>query len=290
MRRAEIPPADRGDVYRLIFFAWADGDLKWEDEAIMRRYAREMGWQWRRFSRTLEHYKRLCSPASRPRLPLFLLRNLKQSLPEVSPEFAPSLPGVLSKFDRSLTRVSPEFGQSLPEVSPEFDAQNEPKSFNHGAPHDMPESIVRSHSHGQKAEAEGAGADSGGAPFDNFANPQTEMAQAVSTAIGIPVLPEGQKAQPIHDAAAEFISAGVAPADVADYERDFYQRKAAQGSQYPLTLKILLEDLRGWVRARRMLQSVGPAPLALDNSRSAQRRRASDEARKILFGENPETV
>jgi hypothetical protein len=282
MRRAEIPPADRGDVYRLIFFAWADGDLKWEDEAIMRRYAREMGWQWRRFSRTLEHYKRLCSPASRPRLPLFLLRNLKQSLPEVSPEFGPSLPEVSPKFDRSLTKVSPEFDQSLTEVSPEFDAQTRAKSFNHGGAHDMPESIVRSHSHGQKAEAEGDAA-VGVAPFDNFTDELTAMAEAISTAIGLPSVPEGETAKPIHDAADEFIGAGVHPADVGAYEMDFYQRKAAQGSKYPLTLKILREDLRGWVRAKHMLQSATPTPAA-DNSRSAQRQQASARAKEILFG------
>ncbi len=163
MRRADIPPADRGDVYRLVFFAWADGGLKWEDEGAMRSYAREMGWQWRRFVKTLEHYKRLCSPASKRRLPFFLLRNLKQSLPEVSSEFAQSLPEVSSEFAQSLPEVSSEFAQSLPEVSSEFaqslpevssefDAPIAPKSFIHGASHGMSESIVRIYSQNTETE------------------------------------------------------------------------------------------------------------------------------------------
>jgi hypothetical protein len=244
MRRAEIPPEDRGDVYRLVFFAWADGGLKWEEEAYMRRYAREMGWQWRRFSRTLEHYKRLCSPESSYRLPVFLLRNLKQSLPEVSSEFGPSFTEVSSKFD-----------QSLPEVSPKFDTQNAPKSFSRGEPHDMPEAIVRSHS--QKAEEEG---DSGSSPFDNFTDRQTKMAEAISTVMGLPSLPEGESAAPIHGAAEDFLAAGCTPADVLAYEQDFTRRKVAQGKQTPLTLKILREDLPGWVRARRLQGAAAPAP------------------------------
>jgi hypothetical protein len=133
MRRADIPPEDRGEVYRLIFFAWADGGLLWDDEKAMRRYAREMGWQWRRFSRTLEHYKRLCSPQSEYRLPVFLLRNLRQSLPEVSP-----------KFDQGLGDVSPGFTSGFTGVSPKFDAEIAPKSNDHGETHDKSESRVQS--------------------------------------------------------------------------------------------------------------------------------------------------
>jgi hypothetical protein len=237
MRRAEIPPEDRGDVYRLVFFAWADGGLKWEEEKYMRRYAKEMGWQWRRFSRTLEHYKRLCSPESMYRLPVFLLRNLKQSLPEVSSEFGQSLP-----------EVSSEFGQSLPEVSSEFGAENGLKSFNNGEPHDMSEAIVRSHS--QKAEEEG---DGGGAPFDNFTDERTLMAEAVATVTGLmAMLDKGDGAAPLHEAASDFVKAGCTPADVTAYEQDFTRRKVAQGKPTQLTLKILREDLVGFVRTRRL--------------------------------------
>lgn len=74
MRRADIPPAERAEVYRLIFFAWADGGINWDDEKAMRRYAREMGCQWKRFAKTLEHYKRLCEDPS-SRLPRTLLQS-----------------------------------------------------------------------------------------------------------------------------------------------------------------------------------------------------------------------
>ncbi|MBO0862726.1 MAG: hypothetical protein J2P21_30345, partial [Chloracidobacterium sp.] len=69
--------------------------------------------------------------------------------------------------------------------------------------------------------------------------------------MGLTSVPIGDDAAPIHEAADVFVSAGVAPVDVGDYEQDYYQRKAAQGSRYPLTLKILREDLPGWARGKR---------------------------------------
>jgi hypothetical protein len=136
MRRADVPPEDRGDLYRLIFFAWSDSGLQWDDEGAMHRYAREMGWQWRRFSRTLEHYKNLCEPSSEHRLPVFLLQNLRRALPEVPPKNAK----VSAKFESSLPEVSPKFESGLPEVSPKFDAQNPPNPNKHGDAPDKSES------------------------------------------------------------------------------------------------------------------------------------------------------
>lgn len=99
------------------------------------------------------------------------------------------------------------------------------------------------------SEAEAEAGSNGGCEFDNFADPLADMAQAVATAMGLASVPEG--AADIHDAASAFVDAGVAPADVADYESDYYRRKAASGSKYPLTLKILREDLPGWVRGKQ---------------------------------------
>lgn len=118
----------------------------------------------------------------------------------------------------------------------------------------------RAETEAEQSRAKASGSDDGGngndnTPFDSFDDPLAEMAQAVATAMGLAEVPEGYDAKPIHEAAGEFVAAKVCPADVGDYETDYYQRKARQGSNYPLTLKILREDLPGWVRARRMRQA-----------------------------------
>lgn len=282
MRRADIPAEDRGEVYRLIFFAWADGGLNWEDETAMRRYAKEMGWQWRRFSRTLDHYKRLCSPDLEYRLPVFLLRNFKQSLPEVSSKFPQSLPEVSPKFEQSFPQVSAKFESSLPEVSSEFDAEIGPKSNDHVEPPNKSEVRINSHSYSQKSEVEA----DGGAPFDSFDDQQAEIVHAITTLMGLSRIPEGIEAEKIYQAAEEFHSAGVSAADIPAYEQDFYRRKVALGKPMVLTLKILRQDLAGWVRSRRLQGEIEPPASAPRSARDVQREQAREEARRRLFGGN----
>jgi hypothetical protein len=102
--------------------------------------------------------------------------------------------------------------------------------------------------------------------------------------MGLRAVPEGPEAEPIHKAAADFLAANISPKDISDFEKDFHRRKVAQGKLITLTLKILCADLPGWVRARQMQREVVPADLPADNSRTAQRRRASAEAKKIIMG------
>ncbi len=80
MRRADIPQHDRADVYRLIFFAWSEGGIDINSESKMRRLASEMGIQWRRLVRSLDHYDRLCQGGT---LPVFLLKQFALTLPEI---------------------------------------------------------------------------------------------------------------------------------------------------------------------------------------------------------------
>jgi len=91
-------------------------------------------------------------------------------------------------------------------------------------------------------------------PFDNFADPLSELASAIATVMGLPAAPEGDAAAPINEAASEFLAAGLTPSAVSEFEEDFYRRKNQQGKKYVLTLKILREDLPGWSRANRMRQ------------------------------------
>jgi hypothetical protein len=117
-------------------------------------------------------------------------------------------------------------------------------------------------------------------PFDNFTDHLSEMSKAIATLMGLPAVPEGPEAEPLHKAAADFLAANILPKDISDFENDFHRRKVAQGKLITLTLKILCADLPGWVRARRMQNGIVPA----DNSRTAQRLRAREEGRKKLFG------
>jgi hypothetical protein len=96
-------------------------------------------------------------------------------------------------------------------------------------------------------------------PFDSFDDPLADMALAVAVAMGESRVPTGDSAAPIHEAAEAFVEMGAVPADVADCERDYYKRKSEQGSKYPLTLKILREDLPKWVRAKRKREEANGA-------------------------------
>ncbi len=96
-------------------------------------------------------------------------------------------------------------------------------------------------------------------PFDNFSDPETEMALAVASVMGYSSLPEGRYADPIKAAAREFLTAQISPGWVVEFEREWYSRKIAQGKRYALTLKILLEDFPGWARSRRINDTAGSA-------------------------------
>ena len=84
-------------------------------------------------------------------------------------------------------------------------------------------------------------------------NNPANLSKAIATVMGFSDVPEGKTAEQVNAAAEEFRLAGVQPGEVAEFEKDWYQRKAMAGkTRYVLTLPILLSDLPGWSRARRI--------------------------------------
>ena len=140
MRKAMIPQADRGNVYRLIFFAWSEGGIDYQDSSKMRHLANEMGIQWRVFSRNIEQYSALCEGRS---LPSFLLANHREMAAKI-PENA---------------KVSPENSSQIPK----FDDQNADKNrqiapkSNESSRANTSESEIRVRNQSQKSEG-GTGA------------------------------------------------------------------------------------------------------------------------------------
>lgn len=84
MRKAGIPPAKRGTVYRLIFFAWQEQGLNLtEDETYERRMrvlAQAFGMSYCRFKPYLAYYKTLSECQNGLWLPSFLLQQLQNAM------------------------------------------------------------------------------------------------------------------------------------------------------------------------------------------------------------------
>ena len=84
MRKAGIPPAKRGTVYRLIFFAWQEQGLNLtEDESYERRMrvlAQAFGMSYCRFKPYLVYYKSLSECQNGLWLPSFLLQQLHHAM------------------------------------------------------------------------------------------------------------------------------------------------------------------------------------------------------------------
>ncbi len=84
MRKAGIPPAKRGTVYRLIFFAWQEQGLNLtEDETYERRMrvlAQAFGMSYCRFKPYLAYYKSLSECQNGLWLPSFLLQQLQNAM------------------------------------------------------------------------------------------------------------------------------------------------------------------------------------------------------------------
>lgn len=89
---------------------------------------------------------------------------------------------------------------------------------------------------------------------------ESQMAEALSQAMGLAHVPEGNTATQIFVVAKEFTDAAIAPDMVAAFEKDFYARKMAKGKRYILTLKILREDLPSWAKAQTVYASKPPPP------------------------------
>lgn len=110
-----------------------------------------------------------------------------------------------------------------------------------------------------EAEAEAGSDSSGNTPFDSFDDPLAKLAQAVAVAVGEPRVPTGDSAAPFHELAELCVDISATPVDVAEYESDYRKRKAKQGSNYPLTLKILRADLPAFVRGKRKREEANGA-------------------------------
>lgn len=84
MRSAGIPSARRGNLYRLIFFAWQEGGLDLDDqdyEPRMRMLAQAFGLPYCRFKIYLDDYKKISRQDDLGRwLPRFLLVQLENAL------------------------------------------------------------------------------------------------------------------------------------------------------------------------------------------------------------------
>jgi hypothetical protein len=118
-----------------------------------------------------------------------------------------------------------------------------------------------------EATRERANASSSGNPLDDFHDPLAEMADVVAKAVGEPCVPAGDSAAPFHELAQVCVDIGATAADVADYESDYYRRKAKQGSNYPLTLQILRADLPGFVRGKRKRGEANGAATVVESTR-----------------------
>ena len=88
MRQAGIPPAHRGTVYRLIFFAWQEQGLDLTDDESylprMKMLAQAFGMAFCRFKVYLDYYKRISEQDAEGRwLPAFLLSQLQNAIAAV---------------------------------------------------------------------------------------------------------------------------------------------------------------------------------------------------------------